>query len=113
MKLAVGMCNGPQIRQLINNHLWIPCMRLSEKCRCHLSYVANDFLSNHKAQNCADLITYFRDHCCNVSIKVHYLNIHLDRFPEIPGNTSEEQVERFYRNKKRLAVRYQDIWILI
>jgi hypothetical protein len=44
---------------------------------------------------------------CAMSLKVHFLNDHLDYFPENPGAVSEEQGERFYQDIKEMETRYQ------
>ena len=45
-----------------------------------------------------------------MSIKVHYLHNHLDRFPENLGDYSEEQGERFHQDIKTMEERYQGRW---
>ena len=47
---------------------------------------------------------------CNMSIKLHFLNSHIDYFPENLGAVSEEQGERFHQDLKELEVRYQGRW---
>lgn len=42
-----------------------------------------------------------------ISIKIHYLHIHLDRFPESQGDLSEEQSERFHQYINMIEERYQ------
>ena len=41
-----------------------------------------------------------------MSIKVHCLHSHLDRFPENLGDFSEEQGERFHQDIKVMEERY-------
>ena len=45
-----------------------------------------------------------------MSIKLHFLYTHLDRFPENLDNLSDEQRERFYQDMSELEVRYQGRW---
>ena len=45
-----------------------------------------------------------------MSIKLHFLNSHIDYFPENLGAVSEEQGERFHQDLKELEVRYQGRW---
>ncbi|XP_056636856.1 uncharacterized protein LOC130445312 [Diorhabda sublineata] len=47
---------------------------------------------------------------CNMSIKVHYLHSHLDRFPDNLGEITEEQGERFHQDIKCMEDRYQGRW---
>ncbi|GBP10269.1 hypothetical protein EVAR_77656_1 [Eumeta japonica] len=41
-----------------------------------------------------NLLLQLRNVACNMSIKLHFLHSHLDRFPENLGDMSEEQGER-------------------
>lgn len=47
---------------------------------------------------------------CNMSIKMHFLYSHLDRFPENLGDFSEEQGERFHQDLRTMEERYQGYW---
>lgn len=49
----------------------------------------------------------------NTSIKVHYLQSHLDRFPENLEDTCEEQGERFHKDIKTMEDRYQGRWNIV
>ena len=79
-----------------------------------LSFVAvvQNFLVNNKAENYNELVTRmllaFRDLRCNASIKLHFLNSHLDQFPDNLG--SDEQGERFHQDLKIMEERYQGHW---
>ncbi|UYV70175.1 hypothetical protein LAZ67_7002094 [Cordylochernes scorpioides] len=43
----------------------------------------------------------------NMSIKVHYLHSHLDKFPDNLGAYSDAQGERFHQDRKVMEERYQ------
>jgi len=43
----------------------------------------------------------------NMSIKLHFLYSHLERFPENLGDLSDEQGERFHQDIREMEVRYQ------
>jgi hypothetical protein len=45
-----------------------------------------------------------------MSLKIHFLNWHLDFFPENLGTVSEEQGERFHQDIKEMERRYQGRW---
>lgn len=47
---------------------------------------------------------------CSMSIKLHFLNSHLDYFPDILGAVSEDQGERFHQDLKEIERRYQGKW---
>ncbi|GBN95343.1 hypothetical protein AVEN_28517-1 [Araneus ventricosus] len=49
---------------------------------------------------------------CSMSLKVHFLNSHLDYFPEKLGEVSEEEGERFHQDIKEMKRRYMGKWNL-
>jgi hypothetical protein len=69
------------------------------------------FLGNKKADNYSQLVEdtlfHFNRLGSNMSVNVHYLHSHLDRFPESFGDLSEEQGERFHQDIKTMEARYQ------
>ncbi|KAI6656622.1 hypothetical protein LOD99_1417 [Oopsacas minuta] len=92
-KLKAGIFDGPQIRSLIRNSGFVQSMtNLESSAWCAFVFVVNNFLD------------------VNMSIKVHYLFSHLDRFPENLGDLSEEQGERFHQDIKVIEERYQGRW---
>ena len=46
----------------------------------------------------------------NMSIKVHFLDSHLDKFPDNFGDFSNKQRERFHQELKIMEDRYQGQW---
>ena len=46
----------------------------------------------------------------NMSIKVHFLDGHLDKFPDNFGDFSDKQRERFHQELKIMEDRYQGQW---
>ncbi|GBP34450.1 hypothetical protein EVAR_25053_1 [Eumeta japonica] len=44
---------------------------------------------------------------CNVSTKIHFLHLHLDRFPQNLGDFSKEQDERFHQDLRTMEEPYQ------
>ena len=69
---------------------------------------------NFKAPNYHDLLkqllNFYKQLQCNMSVKFHFLHIHANYFPENLGAMSEEQGERFYQDIKTLKKRYQGRW---
>jgi hypothetical protein len=49
---------------------------------------------------------------CNMSLKVHFLDSHLDFFPENLGAVSDEHRERFHQDIYNMEKRYQGKWSL-
>jgi hypothetical protein len=61
-----------------------------------------NFIGNKKAdytQLVEDMFFHFNRLGCNMSVKVHHLHSHLDRFPENLGDFNEEQGKRFHQDK--------------
>ncbi|XP_076367169.1 uncharacterized protein LOC143255416 [Tachypleus tridentatus] len=114
-KIKAGVFDGPQIRALVRDQEFARKMNDKERT-AWLSFVAvmANFLGNKKADNyetlVANMLSAFRDLGCNMSVKLHYLYSHLDRFPENPGAVSDEQGERFHQDLKTMEERYQGRW---
>ena len=102
------------LKQLINDHHFVDSMNEIERKAWDSFVLVKYFLRNHKADNYVDIVNHmlknFRDLGCNMSVKVHYLHSHLDRFPENLGDTSDEQGERFHQDLKIMKDRYQGKW---
>lgn len=114
-KIRAGVFDGPQIRQFMNDNDFDKSMTETERnAWASFVQVIKNFLGNNKAPNYVQLVENmldkFRDLGCNMSIKIHYLHTHLDRFPENLGNLSEEQGERFHQDIKIMENRYQGRW---
>ena len=73
--------------------------------------VTKNFLGNERSADYVSLVQNlldnYRDIGAKMSIKVHFLDSHLDRFPENCGELSDEQGERFHHDIKSLEERYQ------
>jgi hypothetical protein len=74
-KLKAGIFDGIQIRQLMNDPLFIPSMNEIESCAwSSFVLVTKNFLGNKKADNYAqlveDMLLHFNKLGCNMSIKV-------------------------------------------
>ena len=114
-KLKAGIFDGPQIRHLIKDKDLLNSMNdLESAAWKSFVKVVKNFLGNEKAKNYVelvqDLLNNFKNLGCNMSIKVHYLHSHLDKFPENLGSCSEEQGERFHQDLKVMEDRYQGRW---
>ncbi|GBP18033.1 hypothetical protein EVAR_16979_1 [Eumeta japonica] len=114
-KLKGGIFDGPQIRQLMKDTDFIKVMTVPESDAWKsFVLVVENFLGNHKAPNYEEIVqnmlTNFQTLGANMSIKLHYLRNHLDKFPDNLGNYSEEQGERFHQDLKVMEERYQGQW---
>ena len=73
-----------------------------------------NFLGNQKSTNykqlVAILVKNYEKLGCSMNLKLHFLDSHLDYFPEDPGDCSEEQGERFHQDIREMERRYQGRW---
>lgn len=75
---------------------------------CHNS------LGNTKSENYRqiiwELIFAYKALGCNMSLKIHFLESHLDFFPENLGAVSDEHGERFHQDIIHIEKRYSGKW---
>ena len=68
----------------------------------HLKVFWKFFLGNRKAPNyreiVGELLQSYQDMGCNMSLKIHFLDFHLDFFPANLGAVSDEHGERFLQD---------------
>jgi hypothetical protein len=78
--------------------------------------VTKSFLGNHKAENyheiVSDLLTAYKAMGYNMSLNVHFLDSHLDFFPENLVAVSDKHEERFHQDISNMKKRYQGKWSL-
>ncbi|XP_058885016.1 uncharacterized protein LOC131737778 [Acipenser ruthenus] len=102
-KVKAGVFVGPQIKKILECNEFPKKLTSKEKAAWN-SFVAvvQGFLGNHKAQNYVELVeTLVKNYGtmgCRMSLKVHILDAHLDKFKENMGAYSEEQGERFHQD---------------
>ena len=92
-KLKAGIFDGPQTRQLINDDDFINSMSEPEECAWRaFADIARNFIGNRKAENYEELVLRllgsYQQRGSNMSIKVHFLFSHLDKFPDNLGDHS-------------------------
>ena len=108
--IRADVFDGSQIRTLIHDDQFVAKMTALERS-AYLTFVAvvQNFLENNKAENYSELVNRmlvaFRDPGRNISIKLHFLNSHLDQFPDKLGAVSDEQGERFHQDLKIMEER--------
>ena len=114
-KIKAGIFDGPQIRTLVHDQAFVQAMNDKEKATW-LSFldVMKNFLGNKKTGNHEDLVgnmlLAFHDLGCKISIKMHFLFSHLEKFPDNLGDVSDEQGERFHQTLMAVEERYQGRW---
>ena len=111
-KVNAGLFVGPQIKKIIECDEFAKKLSRKEEAAWN-SFVAvvRGFLGNHTAENyeqlVQDLIKNYSKMGCRMSLKVHILDAHLDKFKENMGAYSEEQGERFHQDILDFERRYQ------
>ena len=114
-KLKAGIFDGPDIRKLMQDEYFTLSVNPLEAdaWRGFVGVVQN-FLGSRRAANFEEVVQNMLDAYqrlgANMSIKVHFLHNHLDRFPANCGDVSNKQVERFHQDIKEMETRYQGRW---
>ena len=114
-KVKEGVFIGPQIRKIIADRYFDDLLdgNASEAWVAFKSVVAN-FLGNCKSPDYVthvqECISAYRRLGCNMSLKIHLLDSHLDIFPENLGSVSDEHGERFHQDISVMESRYQGRW---
>lgn len=114
-KLKEGVFTGPDIRKMMFDVNFESTMTSNEK-EAWISFkqVVTKFMGNEKDPEyksiVANMLKKFEQLGCLMSLKVHFLNSHLDYFPDSLGDVSEEQGERFHQDVKVMEKRYQGRW---
>jgi len=111
-KLNEGIFVGPDVRKVIADSQFIS--KLSHVQRnAWLSFVdvINRFLGNTRAENYTAIVTKlindFQAAGCKMSLKIHFLDSHIDFFAPNLGDVSDEHGERFHQEIKEMEIRYQ------
>lgn len=111
-KLKAGVFDGSYIRKLIKDENFTSHM-ITFELNAWNSFVGvvQNFLGNHWSNNYFNIVesmlNLYRDIGANMSIKIHFLHSHLERFPENCGDHSNEQGERFHQDIKVMEDRNQ------
>jgi len=114
-KIMGGIFIGPQMRELMQDKQFDEDLNETER-NAWLSFkrICKDFLGNHKAANyqdvVRDLLTSYKAMGCNMSLKIHFLESHLDFSPQNLGKVSDEHSERFHQDILAMEKRYQGKW---
>jgi hypothetical protein len=115
-KLKEDIFVGPDIRKLLSDDLFETAMKTAEiEAWNAFKEVIAKFLGNYKHPNYKQIVEknvrkVYIVLGCAISLKVHFLNAHLDYFPENLGVVSEEQGERSHQDIKEIETRYQGRW---
>lgn len=114
-KVRAGVFVGPQIRKIIQcKEFSLKLTRVQKAAWNSFIAVVQGFLGNHRAPNYVQRVrNLVKNYCamgCRMSLKVHILDAHLDKFKENMGAYSEEQGERFHQDLQQFERRYQGLY---
>ncbi|GBN08505.1 hypothetical protein AVEN_111934-1 [Araneus ventricosus] len=56
------------------------------------------------------MLALFQDFGCTMSLKIHFLDFHLNLFPDNCGQVSDEHGERFHQDTANMGKQYQGNW---
>ncbi|GBN37453.1 hypothetical protein AVEN_112082-1 [Araneus ventricosus] len=111
-KVKEGVFIGPQIKAVFRNE-----KKLSEAEKAAwlaFKSVRTHFLGNKQAENYEDLVgdmvKCFRVIGCNMSLKLHVLDSHLNFFPQNLGAISDDLGERFHQYISMFEKRFSGRW---
>ena len=114
-KIRESIFIGPQISELMKDKQFGEDLNETER-NTWLSFkkICEDFLGNHKAANyqgvVQGLLTSYKAVGCNMSLKIQFLESHLDFFRENLGEVSDEHGERFHQEIMVMEKRNQGKW---
>ena len=89
-KIQAGVFDCPQIRQLMKDNAFLNSMNETER-QALLSFVSvvENFSGNTKSDDYRNIVETMLENYhklgCSMSIKVHFLNSHLEQFPDNLG----------------------------
>ena len=114
-KFKEGIFVGPQIREVLKDtdfeeHLNLKELRAWEvfKSVC-CGFLGNTRVTDYPA--CIEkLLKSYVDMGCRMSLKIHFLNSHLNFFPPNLGAVSDEHGERFHQDITKRESNYQGKW---
>ncbi|GBN45666.1 hypothetical protein AVEN_147910-1 [Araneus ventricosus] len=109
-KIKEGVFVWPQIKQLFRHPKFEKLLR--SKGKQVWDQVSTNFLGNDKADKylVEDMLALFQDFGCNMSLKIHFLDAHLNFFPDNCGQVSDENGERFHQDIANMEKRCQGDW---
>jgi len=106
-----GICWSSNKRVNTGSQIWRPAKLSGKSSIGILKNVTTSLRGNHEAENCRNMVA---DHAqsykavgCNMSLKVHVLDCHVDFFPENLGTVSNEHGEQFHQEISTMEKQYQ------
>lgn len=110
--IPIGVFVGPDIRRLMNSNAFEATLSEVElKTWRALKNVTTNFLGKHRSGDYEAMVQEMLDGFdalnVNMSLKIHFMNSHLDIFARQLPTESDEQGERFHQVCKPLEVNYK------
>ena len=114
-KLKEGIFVGPQIRKVFEDPEFEKTLNTLELRAWHaFTCICSNFLGNVKSnsyqEGVAELLAAYNDMGCRMSLKIHFLHLYLDFYPENLGAVSHDQGERFHQDIQAMEERYKGVW---
>lgn len=114
-KLSEGVFDVPKIRTLLRDKNFDKTMNDVEKAAwSSFKEVSDKFLGNTKGADYINIarrmVRNFKELGCSMNSNLHFLDSHVDQLPEINGDFSEGQGERFHQDLKEFKRRFQERW---
>lgn len=114
-KINEGVFDGPQIRALFKDENFDELMTDTERAAWQsFKEVCTSFFGNTKNPEYKKIVermvNAYQNMNCLMNLKLHFMDSHIDFFPENLGHFSEEQGERFHQDLKDVEKRYQGVW---
>ena len=114
-KVKEGVFIGPQIRAVMQDKEFVNKLLEVEKLAwLAFQSVCTNFLGNKKSVDyevtVSEMLHYFQVMGCNMSLKLHFLDCHLDFFPKNLGAVSDEHGERFHQEISVFEKRFSGRW---
>lgn len=77
----------------------------------------NNFLGDTKASSHVTpvnrMVMIFHNFECLMSISMHFLFSHMEKFPENLGTVSDDQEDKFHQEMHQMEERYQGWWVVV
>jgi hypothetical protein len=113
-KIKVGVFVGPQIHQLFKDPQFELVLRDDEKAAWNAFQHVTGFQGNAKLVKfrklVKDLVTSHEKLGFSMSLKMHFLQSHLDLFLVNCGTVSDEYIEHFQQDMSVMEGRYKGKW---
>jgi len=100
VKVKEGISVGPQIREVLKDEDFDKSFKAAElKAWSSFKWLCENFLGNRKSPayryGVQNLLTAYKEMECRMTLQIHFLDSHLEFFPENLGSVSDEQANVF------------------